>query len=548
MKKQTLSFSLLFTGLLVVFLFLAVLMVPAAQAQEIGNSICKGITGPTFSLEGTELLGVYCYDGNHFYMVSKRTTRPRYFVSKFNESMELLDQKELKIVESAKGMSDLEINSFIEHNKELYVVTKKKDSKAKKINYFVEQVDLGTLSTTGKKNKIYEIDYSEDGISKQNAIFFIQSKDKNMLVVYDVYLAFKGENVTVHAKAMDKEFTTIWQKEVNIPVGDRTDNYRRTNGIIGGTNEFISPFEVSCIDSSANLYILAKVYNSSKLKDFDGGKLNFDYKICMIGGAVQAYRDVNFNLTRPIRYVDINSNKKGEIVAFATYADIAPNGKEKTKDQGIFLAMLDPFNQKLKAGNYNKFTDAALYAFQGKKYFAPYKTKAIFFEDNGGCRIVSEEYRYIETLDVSRGTKDKECAANNIMILNVNSSAKAEQVTVIPKSQHMLAYSGLCSFLAFYGEDNYDFFFYDHNDNIHGPSDKMKELDFSLKDASYVHVRVKPDGARTKEDVVIKYEEESKNPYLYLEDCGVINNHEVLFLAHDGRTVQKWVRFSLKDQ
>jgi hypothetical protein len=531
MSANNIRFCILKSVCICCILLLNFISVNAGDVINSGRY--KVVAGPHMEMKGDEIKNIFLYSKDGYYVISKRSEGIEYYFAKFNGNMELTGQKQIDLAKSAKGMSDPEIMSFFEISNKIYVLTKEKDGKQKKINYFVEELNLNTLLSQGEKKKIFEIDYSTDGKRKDSNVFYQQSKDKKTLIIYVDHLPFKGENIAVSAKALDETFSTIWQKDIDIPIAEKTDNYRMSSSIVGSVGDVVPPLEKSCIDSSGNLYLLSKVYHSSKTVDFENGKLNYEYHVYMLGKEIPSYSDVAFGLKdKPIREVVINSNGKGELFAYATFSQKQAN-RDGDKDKGLLLTIIDFGNKKIEAQNYNFFTKEALSGNQDKNYFAPYIFRNIMFGNDGSFSIVAEEYnlrQWGETTSSGFGYTKKECYGDKIMILKVNSSAVVERVTVIPKRVHMIMSTGFCSFLMLNDDkDNYDFFYYDLNENISSASGNIKMLDNELKNSSYVHVKVNPDGTCTKKEVVNKVSPED-NVVFNLDRCGILNEHEALFI------------------
>ena len=543
---------------------------PAAKPVVKAEVNYKVAWGPDLKLKGEAPTEILLYDNGSFYATtSMLMSSSTSYLSKFNDKMDLVLQTKIETEESNKDVSKHRVFKVMEFNKEIYAVTSEWDKKSKRRFFYIEKINLTTLIPDGKKKKIYEIDYSVDKNRDDDLVSIETDIDNKYIVICDQPESEKKQNVKFYATAIDKTFSIVWKKDVELPF--KADK----------NNKIISMDKY--VDPASNLYLVTKVYDDEgekkKHKEVVDGELNYDYHIYMMGKEIPSFVDYPFDLKdKAVMEVKLNANDKGQIVACGFYGDIDKDKGKVSGGKGVFHTIIDPQKNEIKSQSYKKFETevftAGLSAKRASKQEKKmdegkrdetdrYRIDDLIARKDGGTTMIAESFDiHVSTSTMGgRTTRTTTYTYANIIVTKINASGEIEWTTVIPKKQVVSISSGgmsfgpitytpgnsailnaaavICSYLKFdEGDDTYDFFFNDHKDNLNATSLATKgaePMNGKLKNMRFVRQVVYPDGTLSKREVAFKVDEEDEDTRFCPPVSQIVSDHEIVLYGVDHR-------------
>lgn len=516
--------------------------------------------GPDLKLKGDAPNKILLYDKGSFYAITDKSAGmwgSSEYISKLDNSMDLVLQKKLETEKSDKNVSKHEMENILEFNKKIYIVTRDRSSKEKKVTYYMEELDQSTLVTDGNKKKIYEVDYSEDS-KRSDVDLSVLEPGNGVLVLFDNHKIKKGADVHVTITAIDKTLSQIWKKDFEMPLqGEKNFNFDRY------------------IDPKGNLYLLAKVYyaddeGKKKKKDIVEGELNFDYHIYMIGKDIPTYIDYPFQLKdKVVSQVNLDVNSNGDLIACGFYSDIEKQKRASNK-RGVFYTIIDPATKTIKAQSYKTFDMEVFTAGLSDKKAAKmekkmeegkkagdansYKIKELIPRKDGGSTMIAEEY-YEYTVVYSDGKYTHyitHYVYGNIVLTKISAAGEIEWTSVIPKHSDVTDPVGvmISGYLSFdEGNDSYDIFFNDHQDNLLAAQQSakgIKELNGASKKMRFVRVVVGADGTLSKKEVALKMDKDDEKTRLSPTVSTPVSDSEIILYGVD-RGKDKFAKITYKN-
>ena len=505
--------------------------------------------GPDLKLKGDAPNNILLYENGSFYAITDSRgglfSKSSDYLSKFNSKMELVLQNKVETEKSDKSVSHHELMRIMEFNNEIYAITSEQDKRAKKLLFFAEKINLTTLVPDGNKKKIFEVDYSVDKKREDDAVSILNDVDKKHILIYDQPKIEKEQNIKLYVIALDKSLSSLWSKDVELPL--KADKRRYI-------------YFDKYIDPSSNLYLLTKVYadtekKKNKTKDVVEGELNYDYHIYMIGKDIPTYVDYPFNLKdKAVSQVKLEVNEKGQLVACGFYGDINRDKNKVSGGKGVFYTIIDPEKNAIKAQSYKKFEAEVFTAGLSAKKASKQEKKMeegkadetdtyvidkLIQRKDGGVTMIAENfYTYTVTHTVGNRTYTTTYFVyGNIIVTKINSSGEIEWTTVIPKKQVVTGMTEICSYIMFdERSDTYDFYFNDHRDNLSATSlsvNGAEVMNGKLKNMRFVREVVNPDGSLSKREVAFKIDEDDEDTRFCPTVSKIVNDDEIILYGVD---------------
>lgn len=508
--------------------------------------------GPDNKMKGSPRYVSALGSKSYFYVVTYEGKNNG--LARFNSSLEMEEQKTLKIEESDKSHSHMEVRRFLELDKKLFVITSEKSLKEKKLFFYIEEINITEMASQGDKKEIYSVDYSENKRADDADFSFLTPDDerKRLLIIENLYKE-KGESPEYKVKVYDQNVNELYAKTFSLPLKQ----------IYKGT--FSATARIADND---DLFFTSRVYEEdedgkAKKKDVEDGEVNFKTHIFYIPKSSSEVRDVTFNLKdKAVRGLHFNINKAGDLAIAGFYSLVNDKGKGLTVDKGIFNCSIDLKTLQVKSENFKEFSDDALTTGlsakqaekvekkldKGKDVSANYTINEFIPRSDGSSTLVAEQY-YFYTVTVSNGKSsytNYHYVYRNILFAKINTDGKIEWVTVIPKHQHTVNDNGMLSsfYLFDHEDDSYSIFFLDNKKNMFlKPNSTMKAENIGGRSANYFsYLKVDKDGNATNRSEAFQLPEDDEKTRIYPGQVVRLGDAKEFFLYGTDRSKDKYIK------
>lgn len=345
-------------------------------------------------------------------------------VEHYNKSMVLKYSTQIEIL----SKRNIFIDNFWHFNNRLFIYFTEYNSRQNKQILYYQEVNKKNGQLLGKRQKLTQVPtYGRNSIGQ---LEYAASTDSSTAVVYyspflETGLFQKKRNATFQLQVVDKNFKTIWNKEVKAPYKDELFDVERIE-----------------VDKVGNAYVLAKVYEKSR-RERRSGRANYFYKILAYQNNGESLKEFDLTLDELfITDIAFKVNNKKQLICAGFYSERRANSMK-----GSFLFIVDTDTKAIVSKGFEPFSKKLLSqvtskrrARKGKELYRYYLDEIILRSD-GGAVIIAEEY-YVSTHPNTVGTGVNRTEQSistyhyeDIIVVNINPDATTAWSSSIPKNQ-----------------------------------------------------------------------------------------------------------------
>jgi hypothetical protein len=385
------------------YLLLTSVLYISAQEVKWGPEIKKNYRLETFG-------GVISAGGEgiltHFYI------RGKYTLQRFDESLALTQQEEIKIVYNKK---ELLYEGAMEVDDKVYAFGSFENKKMKRTYLFAQEVNTKTLKLTGTLIKVSEGRSRNREYVGINTEFFnkVHPRNKKRMVIVSEDVA-KGEKEAYTISVLDKEMKLQWQKKIVIP-------YPRYNFDI---QEWI-------LGNDGGVYLLGRLYKDKR----KGRTSKSDYQYLIIAYTDKGKSVRHHKISKAGHFItdlSFNISDSGKLLCAGFYA--APN---RLSIAGTFFKVIDPKTQKVVRQGEKEFSEDFINPhLTGRERKMDEKEKLDYEErdlpkfnmekvalrEDGGATLIAEQFYSREGRGEDRITYTMDFEAD-IIVINIDSDS-----------------------------------------------------------------------------------------------------------------------------
>lgn len=311
----------------IVLLITMQLVVPAQMGAQ-----TKVQWGEVFKLKKyvypTEIFG-YSKDG--FCAILEKTPNifsPSHeiFIQKISSDLSVVSSMELELDE--KG--DYLFEFIAEMNDKVYMFYSVDDEKRSHLYLYAQEFDIKSMSLTGVKKEVMDINYSKEFDNWEQSFGFKLSEDGSKILVYGDLPATGKSNLKYRTTLFDKDFNIVWSNVLAIP-------FQNDRVVVQSV----------VLDKNDNVYIVTK-------RELPTTKLVANYKMAIHGyfknGSEVMDLTPSFegkSLDQAVAFVAQN----GDILFLGYYTKF---GKDDLS--GIYFSRLNPLTAEVIESKFNEFS------------------------------------------------------------------------------------------------------------------------------------------------------------------------------------------------
>ncbi len=404
-----------------ILIFLFTILVTSVWAQDVtwGPELRQSTKNRIERIIGEDQNGIYVSR-----MKSKFFGVDVPVVEHYNKKMVLKYATPLK--ELAKR--NISVDNFWHFNNKLFVYFTNYNSRKRTQTLYYQEVDKKTGRLKGRPEALAGVSsYSYRLVGQLEYAAAIDSS--TAAIYYSPYIETglfqRKQKATFQLQVVDKDFNTLWNKNVTAPYDyDLFD---------------VEKIEV---DRKGNAYVLVRVYNKSR-RERRGGKANYFYKVLAYSDNGETLKEYNLTLDGLfINEITFKVNSKSELTCAGFYSE-----RSTRSIKGSFFFTIDIATEQIVSKGNKPFDKQFLSklmskrrARKGKELYRYYLDEIILRSD-GGAVLIGEQY-YVVTSTYYTGVGLNRTANTtytyhheDIIVININPDASIAWATNIPKNQ-----------------------------------------------------------------------------------------------------------------
>lgn len=301
---------------------------------------------------------------------------------------------------------------------------------------------------------------------------------------------------------LDKNMNKIWSGDFTMPY----------------TEQIMDNLDYS-VDRNGNAYMLAKVYDNEKRKEFDKetGLPGYHFEVLKFSGDKKMTQTKIALDQYFIRQASIIENSNGDMVIACTYT----KGKRSAGTDGIYLAMINPEGKLVTyRDGFYEFPLEEMEKYESKRarkkmekkddYEAPFVVvRRILTSPDGSTFIACEQYHMEQVTTYSKyGSRtDYYYYFEDIIATKINANGKVDWVRKIPKMQRGVNRYATLGFKLVTDETGYYFLYLDNINNLEKEEDEALKYHVDGYGGQVVLARLSPTGEMTREVIFDAREE-----------------------------------------
>jgi len=401
--------------------FVLTILVSVAWGQEVnwGPELRQSTRNNINSVIGEDENGLYV-----FRTKSRFLGNPVPIVEHYNKEMILKYATPLKEL----SKRNISVDNFWHFNDKLFIYYTIYSSRKRTQTLYYQQVDKKTGRLKGSRQELSGVQSYSKSITGQ--LEYAASVDSSTAAIYyspyiETGLFQRKKKATFQIQVVDKDFKTIWNKNVKAPYDyDLFD---------------VEKIEV---DKKGNAYILVKVYNRSR-RDRRNGKANYLYKVLAYTENGEKLKEYNLELDgKFINEITFKVNNKNQLTCAGFYSN-----RSVRSIKGSFFFTIDIDSKKIVTEGFKPFDRKFLAKLMSKrrarkgKELYRYQLDEIILRSDGGAVLIGEQY-YVVSSTYYTGTGLNRTANTtntyyyeDVIIININPDASIAWATNIPKNQ-----------------------------------------------------------------------------------------------------------------
>jgi hypothetical protein len=413
-----------------------------------------------------------------------------------DKNMEAITEREIPIQE--KGAS---FKGFEKYGPNIFFLYEAYDRENRTTSVYALKVDEKTLVTSGK---ITLGTYSSDNRYDQAEPTYKLSSDSSKILLFVEGPDRKKENKKFFIGVFDTNLKTLWNKEIELPIGDR----------------YISIYDQD-ITNDGKVFVAIKHYDKEVTRQMvreDGAKVpSYTYKLLVYDAAHPAAKEITFNLDNQfIQGTKLAYNNNGSVTVAGLY-----KRKYNGNINGAFYTTFDANTSEVKDPKMVPFTPEMVTLVDKDNFgtdkdsdpglFPGFRILHILNRSNGSVDLISEYYRLTVITVYNPSTHTSTTSYNytygDIVNTNIDKDGKAV-FTRIPKNQRLTNSNIFLGYYPIIYGDKLVLLYNDDKDNVERDMAKKPDDVVNFKRSVFMAATIDAKGNVSRQSVYSHVDEE----------------------------------------
>lgn len=370
-----------------------------------------------------------------------------------NSDMSVNTEKDLEVDDKKS-----DVGGFEKIKGKIFYIYNSYDSKSKTTSVNAMRIDEKTLSPL---SKTILGSFESDNRFDQARPSFMFSNDSSKILLFVEGPERKKENKKFFIGVYDTDLKFVWNKEVELPIGER----------------YVSIYDQD-VTNDGKVFVSIKHYDKEVSRESvreDGSKIpSYVYKLLVFSKESATPKEINFNLNNNfIQGTKLAYNNNGSITVAGLY-----KRKHNGNINGAFYALIDPNSSNVNSPKMVDFPEDLVRLVDKDKFgsdkekdpglYRNFRIRQILKRTNGSVDLLSEYYR-VDMVTVSRpnggSTTYYRYISGDIVNTNIGADGKAI-FTRVPKRQEMTNSTLFIGYAPIVYNDKLVLLYNDDEDNI----------------------------------------------------------------------------------